>query len=144
MQTMRQAPWSQKCKARSSCNRSSGCLLLTTSSCSIGQYRCYDSSPFEDSLHSILHTSLQALTIDELIEMAHHAAASRVLDVLLSSPTVPAKAKRTFVLGFMGRWHELVDDRIGSRVGERCWAAADGYMKVCLFSPSGACLWVCC
>ncbi|EPT01842.1 hypothetical protein FOMPIDRAFT_1161063 [Fomitopsis schrenkii] len=76
----------------------------------------------------VLH-SLQALTIDELIEMAHHAAASRVLDVLLSSPTVPAKAKRTFVLGFMGRWHELVDDRIGSRVGERCWAAADGYMK---------------
>ena len=61
--------------------------------------------------------------------MAHHPISSRVLDALLSSPTVPAKLKRKFVLGFMGRWHELVDDRIGSRVGERCWAAADGYMK---------------
>ena len=74
--------------------------------------------------------SLQSLTIDELIEMAHHPISSRVLDMVLSSSTVPAKLKRKFVLGFMGRWHELVDDRIGSRVGERCWAAADGYMKV--------------
>ena len=73
---------------------------------------------------------MQSLTIDELIEMAHHPISSRVLDMVLSSSTVPAKLKRKFVLGFMGRWHELVDDRIGSRVGERCWAAADGYMKV--------------
>ncbi|TFY54753.1 hypothetical protein EVJ58_g8672 [Rhodofomes roseus] len=73
--------------------------------------------------------SLQSLTMDEQIEMAHHPTSSRVLDVLLSSPTVPAKLKRKFVLSFMGRFHELVDDRIGSRVGERCWAAADGYMK---------------
>ncbi|KAH9831022.1 ARM repeat-containing protein [Rhodofomes roseus] len=73
--------------------------------------------------------SLQSLTMDEQIEIAHHPTSSRVLDVLLSSPTVPAKLKRKFVLSFMGRFHELVDDRIGSRVGERCWAAADGYMK---------------
>ncbi|KAH9925284.1 armadillo-type protein [Fomitopsis serialis] len=79
--------------------------------------------------NELVLNSLQSLTIDELIVLAHHPMSSRVLDVLLSSPTVPMKLKRKFILGFMGRFHELVDDRIGSRVGERCWAVADGYMK---------------
>ena len=55
-------------------------------------------------------------------------------DVLLDSPTVPLKAKRQFVMDFMGHYHLLVDDRIGSRVGDRCWAFADTYLKV-HFSP---------
>ncbi|KZT66809.1 ARM repeat-containing protein [Daedalea quercina L-15889] len=79
--------------------------------------------------NELVLNSLQSLNIDELIEIAHHPISSRVLDVLLSSPTVSLKVKRRFVLGFMGRFHELVDDRIGSRVGERCWVVADGYMK---------------
>ena len=67
--------------------------------------------------------------MDELLTMARHVTSSRVLDVLLDSPTVPIKAKRNFVLGFIGHYHVLVDDRIGSRVGERCWAYADPYLK---------------
>lgn len=54
-------------------------------------------------------------------------------DVLLDSPTVPLAAKRQFVMDFMGHYHLLVDDRIGSRVGDRCWGFADTYLKV-LFS----------
>ena len=73
--------------------------------------------------------SLQAMSIDQLIEMAHHPTSSRVLDAVLESSTVPFKAKRKFVMSFIGHYHVLVDDRIGSRVGDRCWAAADPYLK---------------
>ncbi|KAH9950104.1 ARM repeat-containing protein [Amylocystis lapponica] len=73
--------------------------------------------------------SIQALTADELLAMAHHVTSSRVLDAVLDLPAVPAKAKRTLVLAFLGHFHALVDDRIGSRVGDRCWAYADPYLK---------------
>ncbi|KAI0721971.1 armadillo-type protein [Cerioporus squamosus] len=73
--------------------------------------------------------SLQALNLDELTEMAHHPTSSRVLDAVLESPAVPYKAKRKFVMSFIGHYHVLVDDRIGSRVGDRCWAFADPYLK---------------
>ncbi|KAI0643707.1 ARM repeat-containing protein [Trametes meyenii] len=73
--------------------------------------------------------SLQAIGIDEVIKMAHHVTSSRVLDALLESPTVSHKDKRKFVMSLLGHYHVLVDDRIGSRVGERCWAFADPYLK---------------
>ncbi|GBE79200.1 Nucleolar protein [Sparassis crispa] len=73
--------------------------------------------------------SIQALSMDEVLAMAHHVTSSRVLDAVLDVPTVPAKAKRKFVLDLMGHYHVLVDDRIGSRVGDRCWAYADPYLK---------------
>jgi len=34
------------------------------------------------------------------------------------------------VLRLVGHFHELVDDRIGSRVGDRLWAGSDPYLKV--------------
>ncbi|KIK07666.1 hypothetical protein K443DRAFT_673245 [Laccaria amethystina LaAM-08-1] len=77
--------------------------------------------PVLDSIHS--------MPIDDRIKIAHDSSASRVYDVLLDSPTVPLKAKRQFVMDFMGHYHLLVDDRIGSRVGDRCWAFADTYLK---------------
>lgn len=61
-----------------------------------------------------------------------------MLDVFLDSETVPAKAKRAFVQSFIGSYHLLVDDRIGSRVGDRCFAFADTFLKVrgcnCVFA----------
>jgi len=33
-------------------------------------------------------------------------------------------------MSLIGHFHTLVDDRIGSRVGDRCWAFADPYLKV--------------
>ncbi|KAH9853868.1 ARM repeat-containing protein [Lenzites betulinus] len=80
------------------------------------------------SVDQILN-SLQAIGVEELIQMAHHVTSSRVLDAVLESPTVPHKEKRKFVMTFIGHYHTLVDDRIGSRVGERCWAFADPYLK---------------
>lgn len=81
--------------------------------------------------------SVLSLSVDELIATAHHATGSRVLDVLLESPTVSTKAKRNFVLKFIGHFHTLADDRIGSRVAERCWAYADPYLKVSLYALMG-------
>jgi nucleolar protein 9 len=43
---------------------------------------------------------------------------------------VPFKVKRTLVMSLIGHYHTLVDDRIGSRVGDRCWAFADPYLRV--------------
>ena len=60
---------------------------------------------------------------------------SRVFDALLDSPTVPAKMKRQFVMDFIGNYHTLVDDKLGSRVGDRCWAFCDTYLKVSPASP---------
>lgn len=74
--------------------------------------------------------SIQALSMEDLIAMAHHVTSSRVLDAVVDSPQVPPKAKRKLILTFMGHFHELVDDRIGSRVGDRFWAYADPYFKV--------------
>ncbi|KAJ7477142.1 armadillo-type protein [Mycena galericulata] len=73
--------------------------------------------------------SLNALPMEQMLVIAHHAAGSRVLDALLDSATVPLKVKQQFVLSFIGSYHLLVDDRIGSRVGDRCWAFSDTYLK---------------
>lgn len=60
--------------------------------------------------------------------------------MLLDSPTIPTKIKRAFVLGFVGHYHQLVDDRFGSRVVDRCWDFADTYLKVCgLFLNQSLC-----
>ena len=61
--------------------------------------------------------------------MSRNPTSSRILDMFLSSPTVPARSKRKFLTYLIGHYHTLVDDRIGSRVGDRCWAAADPYLK---------------
>lgn len=68
--------------------------------------------------------------MNERLAIAHHPSSSRVVDALIESPNVSLKAKRDFVLCFIGSFHLLVDDRIGSRVGDRFWAFADTYLKV--------------
>lgn len=62
--------------------------------------------------------------------MAHNSSSSRIYDVLLDSSTIPSKTKRSFVLGFIGHYHQLADDRFGSRIVDRCWNFADTYLKV--------------
>ncbi|KAG6863291.1 hypothetical protein C0991_006945, partial [Blastosporella zonata] len=79
--------------------------------------------------NDIVIANITVLSMEERIKMAHDASGSRVYDVLLESPTVPPKAKREFVMSFIGHYHLLVDDRLGSRVGDRCWAFADTYLK---------------
>ncbi|KAF5393695.1 hypothetical protein D9757_000366 [Collybiopsis confluens] len=73
--------------------------------------------------------SITALDPAERLKVAHNATSSRVFDALFDSDTVPAKAKRAFVQLFIGNYHQLVDDRIGSRVGDRCFGFADTFLK---------------
>jgi nucleolar protein 9 len=61
-----------------------------------------------------------------LLTLAHHPAASRVLDAIIDGPTIPSRARRALEAQFA----DIIDDRIGARVGARCWAAADPYFKV--------------
>ncbi|KAG7446006.1 ARM repeat-containing protein [Guyanagaster necrorhizus] len=83
----------------------------------------------KDPHNATIIESILSLPVAFVITLAQHPVSSRVLDAFLDSPTVPHKAKRQFVLIFLGHFHELVDNRIGSRVGERCWSWADTYMK---------------
>ncbi|KAL0581237.1 Nucleolar protein 9 [Marasmius crinis-equi] len=73
--------------------------------------------------------SLNSLETPERLNVAYDPSGSRVMDALLDSSNVSSKAKRSFIMSFMGHFHELVDDRIGSRVGDRCFAFADTYLK---------------
>ncbi|PPR04002.1 hypothetical protein CVT24_010495 [Panaeolus cyanescens] len=73
--------------------------------------------------------SLLQLPVDERIKIAQNPIGSRVYDALLDSTTVPGKYKRQFVMGFMDHYDVLVDDKLGSRVGDRCWSYCDTYLK---------------
>ncbi|CCO28168.1 Nucleolar protein 9 AltName: Full=Pumilio domain-containing protein NOP9 [Rhizoctonia solani AG-1 IB] len=73
--------------------------------------------------------SIHAQSIDEIIGLSRHPVSSRVLDAFLDSSAVPLRDKRKFLLSLMGSYHVLVDDRIGSRVGDRCWACADPFLR---------------
>uniref|UniRef100_A0A8H7Y237 Nucleolar protein 9 n=1 Tax=Psilocybe cubensis TaxID=181762 RepID=A0A8H7Y237_PSICU len=72
---------------------------------------------------------IRELSIDDRIKIAHNSSGSRVFDALLESPTVTPKMKRQFVIDFIGHYHKLVDDKLGSRVGDRCWSYSDTYLK---------------
>ena len=74
--------------------------------------------------------SIFSLSLEERIKIAHNASGSRVFDILLDSTTVLPKFKRQFILDFIGHYDVLVDDKLGSRVVDRCWAFCDTYLKV--------------
>lgn len=92
-------------------------------------------------LTSFAH-SIKSLPMEDLLKLAHHPTSSRVLDVIFESTTVPYKVKRNFAMSFIGHYHALVDDRIGSRIGDRCWAFADPYLRVSFptfIAPDSSC-----
>lgn len=73
---------------------------------------------------------MEALSPDDLIAMGKHPIASRVLDALLESPSVPIRAKRKLIMAFIGHFHILADDKLGSRVSENLWRASDVFLRV--------------
>lgn len=77
-------------------------------------------------------TSLLALPIPRLISLASDPTASRVIDAFLDEDNraVAYKDRRAFLRNLIGHYQTLSDDRIGSRVAERCWAVADPFLKV--------------
>jgi nucleolar protein 9 len=48
---------------------------------------------------------------------------------VLTSPAVAPKYRRKLFLSFMGKYDKLASDRLGSRVADTVWAAADGFIK---------------
>ncbi len=76
------------------------------------------------------------ISVEERIRIAHNSFGSRVFDVFLDSATVSPNKKRQLVLDFIGHYHHLVDDKVGSRVGDRCWEFSDTYLKVSGTIPS--------
>lgn len=92
--------------------------------------RCASSSLYDSNRSLTLHLySINSLGFDGILPLTRDATSSRVLDSLLSSPTTPPREIRRFLLSLLGHYHTLADDRIGSRVVERCWATADVYLK---------------
>lgn len=73
--------------------------------------------------------SLLAQTPEELLALAHHPVSSRVLDEAFA-PTMIPRIRKALVAKYIGYFHTLADDRIGSRVAERAWNAVDTYFKV--------------
>jgi len=69
------------------------------------------------------------MTMDRLLTLAGDATSSRVIDAMLESETVPRGAKRKLILSFMPGYEQLAQDRIGSRIAERCWASADVFLR---------------
>ncbi|KAF8626909.1 hypothetical protein AX15_004626 [Amanita polypyramis BW_CC] len=79
--------------------------------------------------NEVVIDSLTSLSVEERITLAHNVYSSRIFDVLLESPSVLPKAKRKIVMDFIGSYHLLVDNRIGSHIVDRCWERADTYLK---------------
>lgn len=73
--------------------------------------------------------SLMSLSVMDRVQLSHNAHASWIIDALLQSSTVPLENKNQLILEFIGHYHNLVNDRFGSRIGDRCWAFADTYLK---------------
>jgi nucleolar protein 9 len=69
------------------------------------------------------------MELDAVLALTRSATSSRVLDVLLTSPTTPPRALRTFLLSLIGHYPAVASDRIGSRIAEKCFAVADVYLK---------------
>lgn len=73
--------------------------------------------------------SLLAQQADTLVGYASSPVASHLLDRVLTAPAVQAKYRRKLMLAFMGQYEVLAQDRLGSRVADTVWAAADGFMR---------------
>ena len=74
--------------------------------------------------------SIESLQPQELLALTHHPAGSRVLDAIIDGATTPPRARRSLLRALEAHFADVIDDRIGARVGARCWAAADPYLKV--------------
>jgi nucleolar protein 9 len=76
--------------------------------------------------------SLIAMPMERLIVLGSDPVASRIIDAFLDedNKAIPYKDRRTFLRTLIGHYQTLADDRIGSRVAERCWLVADPFLKV--------------
>ncbi|KAI9449636.1 hypothetical protein BJY52DRAFT_1359724 [Lactarius psammicola] len=79
--------------------------------------------------NALVLDSIESLQPHELLALTHHPAGSRVLDAIIDGATTPPRARRSLLRALEAHFADVIDDRIGSRVGARYWAAADPYLK---------------
>jgi len=79
--------------------------------------------------NALVLESIESLGSQELLALTHHPAGSRILDAIIDGATIPPRARRTLLRALEAQFTDVIDDRIGARVGARCWAAADPYLK---------------
>ncbi|GAA5909637.1 RNA-binding RNA processing protein NOP9 [Sporobolomyces salmoneus] len=77
----------------------------------------------------VVFDSIASMDLEAVLALTRSATSSRVLDVLLTSPTTPPRALRTFLMSLIGHYPAVASDRIGSRIAEKCFAVADVYLK---------------
>jgi nucleolar protein 9 len=65
-----------------------------------------------------------------LLTLAYHPAASRILDAIINGPTISSRARQALLRALEAQFADIIDNRIGARVGACCWAAAEPYFKV--------------
>lgn len=80
-------------------------------------------------LMTTIVNSLMLLPLSVTMSFSRDTIASRALDSILNSPTVPSAPRRQFISRFIGHYHRLADDRVGSRIADLCWAVADVFTK---------------
>jgi nucleolar protein 9 len=66
---------------------------------------------------------------ETLITYSTNPIASRLLDIVLTHPSIPTKYRRRLISTLTPHLEDLLADKIGSRVAERVWESADGYTK---------------
>lgn len=111
-------------KGRSSSNPGLSLQALTNRSYSTGTH----SSALREVADQVA-LSIASLGYAGVLPLTRDPISSRVLDSLLSSPSTLPRERRRFLLSLIGNYHTLADDRIGSRVVERCWTTADVFLK---------------
>ncbi|KAG8944967.1 Nucleolar protein 9 [Tulasnella sp. 424] len=82
-----------------------------------------------DPHNAMISEGIDSMTVEARVSLSTSPIASRILDALLDSPTVPAKAKRKLVSSFIGQYNILADDKLGSRVAENLYKAADPFLR---------------
>jgi nucleolar protein 9 len=76
-------------------------------------------------------SSLLSQPVTTLLAYAKSPIASHLLDLVLTHSAVHPKYRRKLILAFLGKYRDLAEDRMGSRVADTIWDVADGFLKVC-------------
>ncbi|KAG8986540.1 Nucleolar protein 9 [Tulasnella sp. 427] len=82
-----------------------------------------------DPYNAVVCEGIDSIDLDARMSLCKSPIASRVVDAVVDSPTVSAKAKRRLISSFIGHYHVLADDKIGSRVAENLYKAGDPFLR---------------
>lgn len=82
-----------------------------------------------DPHNAVICEGIDSMAVEARVSLSRSPIASRVLDAMVDSPSVSAKAKRKLISSFIGQYHILADDKLGSRVAENLYKAGDPFLR---------------